>query len=79
MNEIEAYSGQQFERLPRKLRSEHFQWAVRFQVNGELVTRIAESLENPEVRTVNLAISKVLQLAGLTRRRDKPGPSLGSS
>ena len=74
LDEIEALTLQHYEVIPQKTSMEHFEWAVRFQVNGESVATIAESLENPEVKTVNLGINDVLQQVHLTRRQDKRGP-----
>jgi hypothetical protein len=46
---------------------EHFNWTVRYQVAGEEIADIAGSVDI-EVRTVNQAVTGLLEEIGLTRR-----------
>lgn len=63
-------------RSPEFRRPQHFNWAVRYQVLGERVTDIADSVRAGDIddRTINSGIKNVLSLVGLSRRAAKPGP-----
>ena len=61
---------------PEKREPQHFDWAVRFQVLKHSVPEITGCVKGAELETraVTRAISQVLDLIGLTRRPEKPGP-----
>jgi len=56
---------------PVKRGDQHFEWAVRFQVNAEPIRALATTLEHQ--RTVRAAITGLLSLILLDQRIDRPG------
>jgi hypothetical protein len=67
---------------PRRKRSQHFDWALRFQIIGHSVPDIATTLRNGDgdERTINAAIDQVLDTLGFSRRppRFLRRPKLGN-
>jgi hypothetical protein len=61
--------------VPTNRRPETFEWAVRFQVNGEQVSKIAHGVQEQE-RRIRRAIDDVLSWVQLDKRRDAPGRPL---
>jgi hypothetical protein len=77
LDEIEALAAEHgLQTTPEVRKTEHFNWAVRYQLLGERVTDIASSIRGADcdVRTINSGISKVLSLIDISRRRERPGP-----
>lgn len=64
--------GAQQDPQKQKLRPEHFEWAVSFQVLGESTTSIAERTGLSE-RAVRKAVEELLREIGLEKRRAAPG------
>jgi hypothetical protein len=63
---------------PTEFVADHFTWTVRFQIREEDVADIAGDA-SVDPRTVNVAISHVLELLRLDRRSTRPGPKPKSS
>jgi hypothetical protein len=58
--------------VPKNHRPEAFEWAVRFQVKGEQVSKIANGILEQE-RKIRQAIDDVLSWVRLDKRRDASG------
>jgi hypothetical protein len=90
MGKLRQYAETEGLQEQRPMNVKHFEWAARFQVGGESIPDItktaystyrrAEGMERIiDERTVRLAVSNVLKLIQLERRREPPGPKRGSS
>ena len=73
INRIEALARKRGAvRVPANRNKEHFEWTVRFQVNGERVSTMARGVAEQE-RKIRKAIGSVLSWLPLDRRRDPSG------